>query len=124
MKDNEKIYDEQISPLMTKIIEICKEHKIPFFAEFQYSDEGFCRSAIFGQREYGSHYVFQLYDALRQCVEKDGVNIDKFLFALMRRARKTGHSSLILRQLGVEEGNGAPPADGGFAAITITKGHP
>jgi len=30
----EKIYDEQISPMMTKIIEICKEHNIPTFCTF------------------------------------------------------------------------------------------
>ncbi|RQU96669.1 hypothetical protein [Burkholderia cenocepacia] len=30
----EQIYDEQISPLMTQIIAICKEHKIPILASF------------------------------------------------------------------------------------------
>ena len=30
----EQIYDEQISPLMTQIIKICKEHKIPIVASF------------------------------------------------------------------------------------------
>ena len=30
----EQIYDEQISPLMTQIIKICKEHKIPILASF------------------------------------------------------------------------------------------
>ncbi len=30
--DKEEIYDEQISPLMKEIIEICKENKIDFFA--------------------------------------------------------------------------------------------
>ncbi|RQZ50901.1 hypothetical protein [Burkholderia sp. Bp9099] len=30
----EQIYDEQISPLMTQIIAICKEHKIPVLASF------------------------------------------------------------------------------------------
>ncbi|MGU7780497.1 hypothetical protein [Burkholderia sp. PU8-34] len=30
----ERIYDEQISPLMTQIIAICKEHKIPILASF------------------------------------------------------------------------------------------
>lgn len=30
----EQIYDEQISPLMTQIIKVCKEHKIPIVASF------------------------------------------------------------------------------------------
>lgn len=30
----EQIYDEQISPLMTQIIAICKEHGIPVVASF------------------------------------------------------------------------------------------
>lgn len=36
--DKEAIYDEQVSPLMTKIIAICKEHSIPMVAQFQYAD--------------------------------------------------------------------------------------
>ena len=31
----EKIYDEQISPLMTQIIRICKENKIACFATYR-----------------------------------------------------------------------------------------
>jgi hypothetical protein len=31
----ETIYDEQISPLMTQIIAICKENKIPVVASFE-----------------------------------------------------------------------------------------
>ena len=34
MYDKEDIYDEQIAPLMTKIIEICKEENIPMTAQF------------------------------------------------------------------------------------------
>lgn len=30
----EQIYDEQISPLMTQIIAVCKEHGIPIVASF------------------------------------------------------------------------------------------
>ena len=31
----ERAYDEQINPLMAHIIQICKEHNIPFVASFQ-----------------------------------------------------------------------------------------
>lgn len=35
MADNEPIYDEQIFPLMERIIAICKAHQLPMFATFQ-----------------------------------------------------------------------------------------
>lgn len=49
--DEEKAYDEKIAPLMTRIIEICKEHKIPFIASFAYANteqdgEAACTSYI------------------------------------------------------------------------------
>ena len=37
--DKESVYDEQISPLMTQIIAICKEHQLPMVADFQYSND-------------------------------------------------------------------------------------
>lgn len=38
MKDLEKVYDEQISPLMSEIIGICKANGMPMVATFQYKD--------------------------------------------------------------------------------------
>ena len=35
----EDVYDEQISPLMAQIIAICKEHRIPLVAQFNYANE-------------------------------------------------------------------------------------
>lgn len=34
--NKEAVYDEEISPLMDKIIAICKEHSIPLVCSFQY----------------------------------------------------------------------------------------
>lgn len=45
-KDNEQVYDEKIYPLMKQIIEICKENNLPFFASFQYQEDGFCTTSI------------------------------------------------------------------------------
>ncbi len=36
--NKEDVYDNEISPLMTKIIAICKEHKIPMLATFTYEN--------------------------------------------------------------------------------------
>lgn len=35
----ESVYDEQIAPLISRVIAICKEHKIPAAATFQYEDD-------------------------------------------------------------------------------------
>lgn len=54
IKDNEKVYDEQISPLMEQIIKICQENEIPMLCTFQYgpeSEEGsvpFCTTLLVG----------------------------------------------------------------------------
>ena len=97
MNDKEKIYDEDIFPLMEKIIGICKKHDMPFFASFQFSDDGFC---ITGGRLNG-HIVFDYYNAIKQCIENKGINIDKFMFWIMRGAQKEGHSSIILSRLDI-----------------------
>jgi hypothetical protein len=45
------VYDEEIAPLMAQIIAICKEHRIPLVAQFNYAatDEdgpSFCTTII------------------------------------------------------------------------------
>lgn len=97
MKNKEQIYDAEISPLINQIIMICKEHKIPMFTTFQYSNEGFCTTA--GGKD--STPVFDNYMAMAQCVEDNGFNIDKYLIWVMKTAQKHGHSSMYLNQLGV-----------------------
>jgi hypothetical protein len=42
----EKIYDEQINPLMGKIIDICREHKIAMLADFAIGEDLKCTSAL------------------------------------------------------------------------------
>lgn len=51
--DLEDIYDAEIAPLMTSIIEICKKHKMPMFATFLYmndpdesGDDGVCTTNL------------------------------------------------------------------------------
>lgn len=38
-KPKEDVYDNQISPLMTQIIAICKEHKIAMLADFALDED-------------------------------------------------------------------------------------
>jgi len=44
----EEIHDKEISPLMEKIIEICKEHKIPMVACFNYGPNEHCSTVMIG----------------------------------------------------------------------------
>lgn len=98
MQDKEKIYDDVLSPLMAQVIAVCKDHDIPMFATFQYSDDGFCTS-IYARDV--SHHIFQHYSALRQCIEGNGVNVDKYMNWNATGARKTGHSSTWLALAGI-----------------------
>ena len=49
--NKEDVYDNEISPLMTQIIDICKQHGIPIIASFTYEnsderDPGRCTTLI------------------------------------------------------------------------------
>jgi hypothetical protein len=53
MGKREDIYDTEIAPLMTKIIEVCNREEIPMLATFQYTDPdaeeaGYCTTNIPG----------------------------------------------------------------------------
>ncbi|MGW5982047.1 hypothetical protein ACWFOP_16670 [Bacillus mycoides] len=39
MYDKEKIYDEEIAPLMQQILEICKREELPMVAQFYHAEE-------------------------------------------------------------------------------------
>ena len=119
MKENkEKIYDEQIFPLMEEIIAICKENKIPMFAEFEYAPGDFCRSVLYDPDD---HALFAHLEAIAQCVAEGGINIDKYMMWVAKGARIKGHSSLFLTLAGIpvvgEEGVVVPGA--GSVAITV-----
>ena len=112
--DKEKIYDEQISPLMRQIIEVCKEHKIPLFANFGFDpvphvedEEGRypadrCTTSLMGD-EYDHHWVHNHFNILLQCCRPNrGVNMDKYLMWVEKEVEKLGyHSSLYLEKLGI-----------------------
>lgn len=96
--DLEKVYDEEIHPLMAQIIEICKKHEMPMFATFEFANGSFCTTLL---RQKHAHFVLHHYDALKQCIEGQDVNVDKYIGWLMKGAHKNGHSSIYLGQLGV-----------------------
>lgn len=77
--DLEWVYDEKIAPLMAQIIEVCKEHKLPMFATFQY------RSDIEGVDDGEDRFCTtnRLFDAERPVNE----GVLQLLPTLMRRRR-------------------------------------
>jgi imidazolonepropionase-like amidohydrolase len=65
--DKEQIYDEQISPLMAKIIGICKERGIAMVASFAIpteEDDGLCCTTILpdenGKNAHGHMQAFRI----------------------------------------------------------------
>ncbi len=95
MKNKEKVYDEQIAPLMSQIIKVCKDNDIPVFAEFQYSEDGFCKTSIPTKEP---HVYFNVAEALSQCKQDAGINIDKFFIWVSREF--PNKSSMVMHLLG------------------------
>jgi hypothetical protein len=81
-KKREKIYDEQISPLMKQIIEICKANDMSIFNEIEYAPGDFCRTNIPVE---GAHLVFEMFSKLSHCKIEGGVNVDAFFIWLINR---------------------------------------
>jgi hypothetical protein len=44
--DNERVYDEQVNPLVLQVYDICKAHDLPFLMVFEHAPHGyFCTTA-------------------------------------------------------------------------------
>lgn len=98
MKDLEKIYDEEISPLMAEIIAKSKKHGIPMMAVFQLHDDCLCHTRL---PQEDDHAVFRNLEAMYASREGHGVNIDKFFMWIERLAKEHGHGSVYLSRLGI-----------------------
>lgn len=66
--DKEDVYDDEISPLMNKIIGICKKHNIPMIASFAYENcqdngIGCCTTLL---NEEGDRHVDNFQSALHE----------------------------------------------------------
>jgi hypothetical protein len=48
-KDNERLYDKEIAPLMERILRVCKENGIPMVAVFEYESKTYSFSALEGE---------------------------------------------------------------------------
>jgi len=61
----EAIYDDKIAPLMTQILAICQEAKIPMIADFGLDDDLHCTSALLSETFEPSHGQLQAFKWLR-----------------------------------------------------------
>ena len=61
----ESVYDEQINPLMAKIIEICREHKIAMLCDFALGKDLRCTSAQLQDEFEPLHDQLKAYQLLR-----------------------------------------------------------
>lgn len=95
--DKEQIYDEHISPIMKQLIAACQEHGIPMYATCQFQDDAFCVTALHDE----GHILLTHLQALGQCAAGDGVNLDKYLNWVAKKARTEGHGSSYLLMAGV-----------------------
>ena len=79
MHEKEKVYDEQISPLLLQIIDICDEHNIQLYTEFEIGDEydDMCFTRIGKIKQ-------QSLEALSKSWQSGGFNIDKFIFWILK----------------------------------------
>lgn len=104
--DREKIYDDEISPIITQLIAKCKEHKMPLFLECEYNPGDFCKTNI-APEDWNPHVVFTTFEVISRCIQDGGVNIDKYLMWVIKQVKAAGgHGSIYLSQLGYETETG------------------
>lgn len=71
--DLESVYDEEIAPLMTKIIDICKRHKMPMLASFMYQHhhgedelESYCTTSLGGEGDWKPEKIIKATEIIRR----------------------------------------------------------
>lgn len=66
--DKEDVYDEQIAPLMSEIINICRKNNLPIVASFQYCNRkedgpGYCSTTLLSGSE--DQHMRNLHKAIK-----------------------------------------------------------
>ena len=89
----EAIYDEQINPLMARILEICKEHKIAMLADFFFSDaeDLHCTSALLPKDFSPSEEQLAAYKIL--------TTTKGFAMAITEETKPNGNKKVTMRRI-------------------------
>lgn len=79
---------------------------MPLFLECEWNPGDFCKTVI-KLDEWNPHPVFTTFNVISQCVQGEGVNIDKYLYWILKQVKEAGgHSSTFLMRLGYEPETG------------------
>ena len=98
--EREAFYDAEVAPVLLDLGKKCQVRGMAFFALVDWSGEGNVGRTL--SLPVKSPAIIRYAEALARCDCGNGaVNIDSFMFAIMKEAREIGHSSIILHQLGV-----------------------
>lgn len=99
-QSNEAFYDAEVAPALMDLARRCTERGMSLIATVSYDDEGSIGRTLALAPD--APATIRYLDALaRSWCAGGAVNVDGFLLAVMEDARRTGHSSLLLKQLGV-----------------------
>ena len=115
---NEEFYRTRLAPMLMDLARQCRERGMAFAALADYGESGVGRTYTLPD---GAPSVIRYACDLASCTP-DGApaNIDGLMQVVMADARRTGHNSVILRQLGV------PPrgvAEGSPEELGLTDVH-
>ena len=88
----EKVYDDQINPLMAQIIKICKKHKIAFIADFQLDDDLRCTSSDLRDSHQPNQKQLEAFDILKP-------SAPHFAFAETIETKPDGSQHITLRRI-------------------------
>lgn len=119
VEDFEEWYDSEVKDRLKAIGAACEARNLPFIALTGMDNAG-SFGTILALPE-GASFFFQVIHAAIRAAQGPGVNFDDLATFVMRHASKHGHSSMILKQLGIGYGPGLS-AEGQMAAICIAPG--
>lgn len=88
----ERLYDEQIAPLLAQAAKLSEEHGQPFVAQVEYEPGHFGLTAALGPRPSLTMKMVH-WAALAK------TNVDTFMVHLLRHVDEHGHSSIFLAVL-------------------------
>ena len=118
MNDNETFYDEHIAPELLRLAKLCKDRGMAFAASVEYDPPnagiGFTESCPPG----GCGVDVSSSQMLSHWSGRSKGNVDVLISAIDKNARKHGHSSVYLTQIGNKN---VRYSLGEFAATAIAK---
>jgi hypothetical protein len=91
---NEEFYDLEIAPTLVKLAEACRGRKMSFTASVEYGPDDVAETAWV---DVNASLKFKIAAWGARCAG----NVDSLMIAIQRHAIRHGHSSLVLKNLGV-----------------------